>query len=305
MPRKCSAADLDHAIQAYLSGEGAESIANRIPGLGTRRLLSVLSEHGLRRTREQRYSLACAKGAETARSKLALPMTQIVARYEAGESENVLAAEYGVSRSALRRRLELFEVSLRDQSEANQLLAEQTPLQEHRRRIAIAQKATRGRKQTFSHRCKIAATREARGLGISPAEELLASWLHEREVACVPQRAIGPYNVDLGIAPVAVEILGGAWHASKQRHAKRSRYILNEGWHIVFVWSHGTRSPLTPGVADYIVSFLKQLRRDPSAICEYRVIRGDGQELSGGSANSDEITFVVPGYEGLNGSAVD
>ena len=156
-----------------------------------------------------------------------MPDSEIATRYLAGESENALAKSFGVSRTAIRLRLESECITRRDKTTANRLLSQQTPIEEHHRRIKIAQEASRGRKQPIEHRIKIAKTRQENCTNASEAEYILADWLRLRGLDVIQQQAIGPYNIDLGIHPIAVEVFGGAWHAGKSTHQKRSRYILN------------------------------------------------------------------------------
>lgn len=304
MPAKASGADFENAIQAYVAGESCENAAARFH-VGQGRLSTELAVRSLFRSRKERYQLAAPKIAETRMEQLGLPDAEIAKRYLAGESENTLADAYGVSRTAIAVRLRHQGITRRTQTEANQLLAEQTPIEEHHRRIKIAQKATRGRKHTMAHRRHIALSRQRRETLTSPAEHLLAKWLRERGASPILQQAVGPYNVDIGLHPIAVEILGGAWHASKPTHPERTRYILNQGWHAIFIWSHIRRSPLQEAVADYIIAALDELRSQPSPSGQYRVIRGDGYELARCQFDVQDFTLIVPGYESLNGSPVD
>lgn len=304
MTAKCSNADFENAIQSYLAGESIEKAAARFH-TSSQRLTDEIKTRGLFRTKAQR---AVIKGKKvSAARRLALPMTndEIAAAYLSGESEFAIARMCGISRSAIRLRLLDTGVILRDQTEANRLLAAQTPQEEHLRRIRIAQGSTRGRKQTMQHRVRIAQTRERNRSHASIAEGYMCEWLKARGVDIVPQKAIGPYNVDIGTFPVAVEILGGNWHRSRTRHIERTRYIFDNGWNLVFVWVNATRSPLMPEACDYVVAFLDELRRNPTAASQYRVIRGDGQELARGGADFNDLPHVAPGYESLNGRPVN
>ena len=74
-------------------------------------------------------------------------------------------------------------------------------------------------------------------------DEMLQAFGHHP----VPQKAIGPYNVDLAVGSVAVEVLGGEWHGYKPRHRERTEQILDAGWSMVFVWDTPTY-PLAVGV---------------------------------------------------------
>ena len=301
MTAKCSDADLDNAIQAYVAGESAESAAARFHTSGER-LTNILKTRGLFRSQRASRRLAIQKAQATRSAKLNLPVAEIAARYYAGESESSLARAYSLQRQQVRRCLIETNMAIRGRVEANRLLAKQTPTEEHHRRIAIAQEATRGRRQTREHRHKIARTRQAKEIGGSLAESIMADWLRARGLDIVPQQAIGPYNIDLGAYPVAVEILGGYWHLGKPIHPKRTRYLLNQGWHVVFVWSHPKRSPILPSAADYIVAFAQEIRSQPPSICQYRVIRGDGYELARGQADSENVSPIAPGCESFNGS---
>jgi hypothetical protein len=118
--------------------------------------------------------------------------------------------------------------------------------------------------------------------------------LEERGVSCIQQQAIGPYNCDLGAFPVAVEIFGGNWHfsgAHLARSEERTRYLLNAGWHVLMVQATANH-PIDAATADYIAVYVKEARRDLSVLREYRVIRGAGETIAGGSANDEHISIV-------------
>jgi len=296
MSRPRSSTDFEHAIQAYVAGDSVETCARRFH-TSDKHLADELKRRGLFRNRMQREAIKAVKTRATVIRQVGIDPEEIAARYAAGESENALANAYGISRSSIQIRLETAGVERRNQTEANRLLAENTPQGEHLRRIAIAQEATRGGTHSEEHRCKLAKTNERRRNKTSQAELLVIKWLTERGLTTIPQKAIGRYNVDIGAAPIAVEILGGSWHATKSIHPKRSRYILDRGWHLVFIWTHALRSPLQPAVADYIIALVNEFRSNPPSTGQYRVIRGDGKLLAIGSANEDNITPVVPGYE--------
>lgn len=300
MTAKASDTNFSNAVKDYVAGESIEVCAARWH-TSVERLTDFLKTKGLLRDRNSRYAVIGKKITAAALTKLSLPISEIVDRFNAGESVNNLAKSYGVSRRAIEARLKSVDVVLRGQYEANILALSQIPHDDLVRRIGVAQEATRGVKHTSIHRAKIAKTRELRGLYVSPTETLLASWLVDRGISVIQQKAVGPYNVDIATFPVAVEVLGGSWHANKPTHPTRSKYIFDAGWHLVFVWVHAKRNPLTPAVADYIVAMLQEVSSDPTAIREYRVIRGDGKELSRGSADADNFTIVVPGYHGVGG----
>jgi very-short-patch-repair endonuclease len=160
--------------------------------------------------------------------------------------------------------------------------------------VADAHTAARGSKRTLEQLVEHARALERIGGHDSPAEALMAEWLAERGEPSVPQKAIGKYNVDLAVAPVAVEILGGGWHSVKKTHAIRTPEILNAGWHLAFVWNYEGRSALTEQAADHVVAWLNEVRRDPPAIGQYRVVSGDGELLAAGRADDPQFALEPP-----------
>jgi very-short-patch-repair endonuclease len=156
--------------------------------------------------------------------------------------------------------------------------------------------AVRGTSQSEELLVRVRAlAKQRKGRYDSPGEMLLGEALSDRGLLVVPQKAIGKYNVDLAVAPVAVEVLGGGWHSSKRSHATRTPEILDAGWHLVFVWNYeGVSALVADAAADYLVAFLEEVRRNPPAVSQYRVITGSGQLLAARSADDDEFPLVPP-----------
>jgi very-short-patch-repair endonuclease len=128
---------------------------------------------------------------------------------------------------------------------------------------------------------------------ISDAERELAVMLRERDIEVIPQQAVGPYNVDLGTFPIAVEVWGGAWHFSRD-HTERFHYLLDRGWAVVIVYTDKIRSPLGPGAADYIAALIEICRTAPPPAGQYWVIRGSGELSASGRLDDDDVASVVP-----------
>lgn len=267
---------LDDAIARYLAGEAQAQL------LAT----TGISATTLHRERTRRGI--------PPRRHLALPVDDIAAAYIGGESEYALSRRYGVSRQVIRQRLEGAGVEIRDMAQAGKVRARRMTPDERRDQAAAAHAAVRGVKQPLDHLIRRAEAREARGLCDSPGELFLLGELRRRGLEPIVQKAIGKYNVDMAVAPVAVEVLGGGWHLAKRRHAVRTPQILDAGWHLLFVWNHEGSSALTVKAADYVVAFLEEVRRNPPTISEYRVISGGGKLLASGRADDDEFALVAP-----------
>lgn len=267
---------LDHAIKLYLAGEPQSQILTATGISGTT----------LHRERTHRGI--------PPRREIVLPVAEIAAAYLDGESEYSLGLRYQVSRTVIRKRLIANSVQIRDMSAAGKNRAAAMTTQERARQAAAAHDAVRGTKQPLGLLERRARSRQESGRLDSDGERVLHDLLAQRGLTSVPQQAIGKYNVDLAVAPVAVEVLGGGWHAYKRHHAVRTPQILDAGWHLVFVWNHEGDSALRASAADYVVTFLEQVRRKPPSIGQYRVISGSGQPLSAGSADDDQFPLVPP-----------
>lgn len=267
---------LDDAISRYLAGEPEPQI---IAATGVSRT-SLHRERGRRGIPPRRNHV--------------LPVTEIVEAYVRGESECSLSSRYGVSRAVIAKRLDGEGVQRRSHSDAGLMRAAQMTPEQRSAQAAAAHKAVRGVPLTDEHLNAQAAGRERVGRIGSDGERFLLDQLLQRGLEPIPQKAIGRYNVDFALPPVAVEVLGGGWHAAKQGHARRTPDILDAGWHLLFVWNHEGDSAITERAADYVVAFLDEIRREPPTVGQYRVISGSGQLLSAGSADDGQFALVPP-----------
>lgn len=308
---KTTPASLEHAIELYLGGKGLDE-ASSVAKCGRNTLSATLAKRGLKRTAAQSRALAEGPRRQSYMDRIPLPIDDLVAAYGDGASILSLANAFGVSRTAVSRRLLDAGVSLRDMTASNRLMMERRSPAENRRNTLAAHQAVQANREEWigklraSHAgrgpgydaiCKAAITREKRQINVSPAETLLQVWLAQRGIEATPQKAVGPYNVDLTAHPVAVEVLGGGWHAHgdhRRRSAERLRYILDQGLVLILVWVNMHSAPLREAAADYVASYVDLARRDPSLIGQHRVIWGDGEEVSAGQGDVDDLAQVPP-----------
>lgn len=284
-------ANVDNAVRDYLAGESCQVVAAR-HRISQGRLKRILEERGAWRDKATSRALAMAKAR---RPQVTLPDSDIVARYLAGESVNQLAHAFGVSRRTIDKRLDAAGVERRGSTEANRAMAAGRTPEENLRLMAAAHRAQRGRRKPLEQKIKAAATRERLQTHVSDHEKQLAEALRARGIQVTPQKAIGPYNVDLASGSIAVEVFGGGWHAygiHRKRTPERLRYILDEGWNLVIVWASANRWPVGPGACDYIVAFAQEASGDPSMRGEYRVIFGDGQDATRPGLDVDDLARV-------------
>lgn len=285
MARPTSPTDLDHAIELYLSGQPVEEI---IANTG-------ISKSVLNRT-------ARARGIPPRTNAITLPTAEIVLAYEGGESEQAIARRYGVMRAVVRRHLKESGVHLRGQAEANALRMSKMSPAERAGLTEAAHDAVRG-KPVSGRSLQLAAQRREQNpwhANRSASEVRFQQWLSDRGLVFTPQKAIGPYNVDFAVSSIAVEILGGGWHAAKHaRHARRSPYILDAGWHLLMIWDYEGLSAMRPQAADYLIAFLNEAGSDPAASRQYRVISGSGELLAARRREDDEFPLEPPPRGGL------
>jgi hypothetical protein len=220
----------------------------------------------------------------------------LVGRYQSGESEKAIAESIGIGRPTLRRFLVRQGVQPRGRSESMFARMSRTPPDERRALVRAANRAAKGRIVGVSSKIKRAATRELMQCGVHASQGEFAAFL---SVSCqqlaVCEKAVGPYNVDIGIGPIAVEIYGGGWHGygrHRERSAERFRYLFDHGWRVVIIWTDERYYPLGRGAAEYVIALLDRLRCDPATPGQYWVIRGDGYELAAGSSNLDDLTAI-------------
>ena len=200
--------------------------------------------------------------------------------YQSGFLESDLAKRFKITYQNVHRWLVIRKVPLRTISDSHRIAAARSSKEERARRASAAHDAVRGKRQTLEHREKIALGRERIHSNISPVELLCLRSLRRAGLACIPQRAIGPYNVDVAVnePPIAVEIFGGGWHSSG-RHAarfkKRVKYILDHGWALVIVWADRNR-PYGRGATKYIVALAEKIRRGEPIGSKEQMIYGNG-----------------------------
>ncbi len=248
-------------------------------------------------------SVICLEVIDMSPKPLPLDVNDIVRRYKSGESEKAISELLSVSRTAIRRRLLMAGITPNNRSRAMYIMASKLTPEERRRRTKAANAAARGRKVPIEERCKVAASREKSKKGISHLENSMEKILRKAGFEPVPQKAIGPYNCDLAVHPVAVEIFGGGWHFSGSHLARtpdRIRYLMDHGWHVLMVVIDARRFPLTTEVGNYVISYIKNARRHPSAVREYRVVRGAGHYLASGCADDNEISIIPAFTTGRN-----
>ena len=295
MPRILPDSLIDEAIRLY---EETQSFAKTAAILGK-------DPESLRLALRRRGIKALPKTGRPSPKRIAAP-PNLEEVYHSGESVNQMAKTFNVSRPVINRWLRDAGLPIRGRKESSRIRWENISEEELEMRRAHAKKFFTGRKRSPEEQLRAADTRARKALDgsrkRSHLEVLFGNWLADRGVSYVPEQVVAGYNVDFGIAPVAVELLGGNWHAANSRrayHAKRTHDILNAGWSIIFAWSQ-SQVPISEAAADQVVSLLEVASSDPAPVGKYWVVRGDGQLMSSGGDEGDNFTLVVPSIADLN-----
>lgn len=226
--------------------------------------------------------------------KLFIPnLDDLIERYKAGVSENQLAQEVGVNRSTIRKRLLEAGINPRSQSESEAVKWSRMTDSQRAAQVAAAHDACRGRPVTEDELAARAKTREGNlRYNVSGDEIRLGKWLLKLGLPIIHNKAIGPYNCDIGTGPIIVEVWGGNWHP-KVGEIERTKYILDAGYSVIFIDLNQKRFPLTRRVTNYIVSLLEHASANPTAPRQYWMVRGDG-ELIFKRSNGNDISLVPP-----------
>ena len=230
----------------------------------------------------------------------------LISRYLSGSSVKKLSDELGISRTTITAFLRRKNVRMRGRRDAERMKWAQRKIRGDYRAIierqcAAAWIAATGRKKSLSERCLSAHTVSGRPRATSGkwVDDLFIS-LRVQIRGVFKEYAIGPYNVDLAIAPsrVAVEIQREHWKPRPRRshsmHPERLEYILNQGWHVLIVYCPPTfkyrgKTPI-PGtrterfdlraVTEKAISFCQIFRTTPSERCQYGMVDGYGKPRS-------------------------
>jgi len=290
MPRPLDPAKMKYAAKAYASGKTFQEVAAEL-GMNKESLRVALIRRGIEpRPRSGGHNRLPNPGG-------------VAGSYLGGESEQSIGDRLGVSRTVVKRWLTEAGIERRSVQTASGLHSSTLDATTKLSKVSAAHAARRGNTNSEEHMVKVAREKERVQYGgrTSPGTDKLCEMLRLRDIEHLREKAVGRYNVDIALraTPVAVEVLGGNWHGSKPIHARRTPYILDRGWNIVFVWN-AKRCEISAVAADYIVSFANEIGADPSPVSQYRVIRGDGKLCAVGQRDDDEFPLVPPSMSDIN-----
>lgn len=293
MPPKITTDEIDHAKRLYASGKSFDEVA---------RALGRKSSDGIRKALARAGVESRPAWSNSGHNRID-PPADLVEIHASGDSVLAVSERFGVSRDVVARWYKDAGLPIRTARDAALIRASRMTEQERRANASAAHATIRSMGRTDEWQKAIAKGRERVEYGgrTSPGTDTLCKLLDQRSIPYIREKAIGRYNVDIALpnSNVAVEVLGGNWHGSKPIHSIRTPYILNSGWDVAFVWDV-QRCKIGPGALEQLIAYADLPRRDPSAPCEYRVIRGDGKVIASGCADDDEFPLVPPSVSDLH-----
>jgi hypothetical protein len=280
----------DSATVAAKYGEGL-SLKDTAKALG-------ISVHYVRQGLK-REQVKIRSSAETMRLRAAqvLGGTNAAAEYASkgpGNGLDQVAIRYQVGRDLLKTWLSMQGVPLRDKAAAGRVRAAGMDPEARRAMVRPANRAWTGSVVSFEQRATTARSRQGKpGKVIRAAHRNLIAVLKADGRAPVMQQAIGPYNVSVGAGPrVAVELGSGgtAWSVNGDR-GDRLRYLLGEGWDILFLRVMSAEFNLTQGAVATVLRLAGWRDEHPDEPARWVVIHRDGGILREGTlATMPQIT---------------
>jgi hypothetical protein len=280
-------------VRRYQSGERTAALAReleiypsslirafRTAGVRVRTLSESVRLRYAKMTADERQAISAAAHAAT---RLDVDPV-LVERYKRGERPKSLAKEAGIHYETLLKRIHEAGAVL-SASDRGRYTWDRISPDVKSRLKAKGGDGRRGKKDPMERKCRRAITRERMVVAASPVEAEFAELLGNRGISTIPQRACGPYNIDLAIVgtQTAVEVISGwnqalirrdPWtgpHPNAPRHL-RTRFLQDSGWDVIEIWLNNPNRNMNPA-ADYVARFGRTARR------QHIVIRAGGKLL--------------------------
>lgn len=288
----CLKNDVTAIVQAYRNGESLSKIRSRF-GLSERTMFIILERNGIQpRGRSEQSRINGRKRRESR-----IDAKTVESLYLQGIGIAGIADRFNVAPNVIKRMIEDMGHIPRNRSEQQFARMQRTTKEERILLTENAHKAVRGRPASKESRIKIAETHQSKGYRRnSSLESVFLEMMTERGIDLTQQTAIETYNCDFTIDSIAVEIWGGNWHFTGEHAARfpeRTNKIFDSGFDLIILPIYG-RYKLTTEIADYLVSFIDELRRNPSSTRKYWVIWGAGEAVVSGGRESINNALVCP-----------
>ena len=235
-----------------------------------------------------------------------LSVDVVLKLYNQGIGVSGIAKRLGFSRMAMIGFFKRNHIPMRNQREQQIERMKYSTPEQIAHLTESAHKASKGRKVSIEERENNAFMRFVKQdlSKMSKYELLLFDALKSRNISFVTQYPIGTYNVDFLVGNVIVEIFGGTWHRTgehRRRFSERTKYILNQGFVMLFVFAYDVDSFETV-ITDYIIPNIQELSTDKAFIGQYRMIWSNGKHVTTGCCETVDQALVSPSINFRNPS---
>lgn len=198
--------------------------------------------------------------------------------FEAGHSINSIAKATNLSRACVNTIFEELSLKRPDVSEGNRRSAAMATEGQRKARAASAHDAVRKLGRHVPTQIRHAMGKQVTGDYVGVGEAYLAEKLLAKGLESTPQAAIKGYNIDLLCDHLAVEVHNYTTRPTERSHLlARSIDLMCGGISVIYVRTGPTFPEITDAAVNQVVAFYNETSGNPSALGQYRVVRGDGQ----------------------------
>lgn len=226
--------------------------------------------------------------------------------FDSGHSANSIAKSLGVSRSMINTCFDELGIVRPGVSEGNRRQAAMASPDARIARAKAAHAAIRmiGRSQATQAKHAAREQKSLRYMGVCErdfTEKVAALGYH-----CVPQLAMCGYNIDIAVGHVAVEI-----HSVKVRphnitqRLERIVKLINAGMSVFYICVSPDWDVVPKAAIQQFVAFHDMTRGLPAGLCQYRVVRRNGEIDWSCERELKEIANVFATHHALNASKPD
>ena len=195
MPNKRLSLDTDNVIKLYLSNHTPQFIADKHK-CSVHAVQNCLRREGVYTGNDWRGYI---------KRKFNVTPEELVSMYNSGMWKSEIAAKTGISEGAIGRYLSELGIPLaNNRSEAMSQRLIRLGANGRSKLTEAAHNAVRGMRRTIHDLTRRAAGREKSGKTGSITEDAFFDMLTKSNFSCVPQKAVGKYNIDFTIANLAV-----------------------------------------------------------------------------------------------------
>jgi very-short-patch-repair endonuclease/lambda repressor-like predicted transcriptional regulator len=202
-------------------------------------------------------------------------LEQLITRYKAGESIQTLQPESGLKTwQALRKLFAEQGISIRRSHNVHSWVSTEDLVARYEQGESIASLSRQTSLGPGAIRTRLlnagvvfragSITREKELTFAVPVEREIAAELSHLDLRITPQKAVGPYNVDLALddhsIALEVERYGAFGKRQIERTIRRTRFLLSKGWSVLFLVTYG-RPVLFPDVLEPLFDLVEMPKR--------------------------------------------